>query len=213
MVYTSINWQNQGPPAVSAENLNHMDQAILDAHEQLERLAYDVYNLYQEQYYTGNSPVSPSKGAAKTVVFDTSSAPDTYNTAGSTVMFATDRITAGYQDQAYQFPVAAIDYPFNGFYKESSGVYGVPSNLLAQDYTYGGFQNASSRQHYPIRLDLGSPKFVTGLKWYGYRSSTGNLEEFALYYLKNDGTYDRYGGHTLTTIIQRRELHNFKALI
>ena len=36
MAYTKTNWQNGATPAINADNLNHMEQGIYDAHERLD---------------------------------------------------------------------------------------------------------------------------------------------------------------------------------
>lgn len=191
MAYNPTAFKNGGPPAISAEELNKFGQGIKEAHDQLERLSYDLYNLYQEQYYTGNSPTSPSFGAAKSLVFDTLSKEGTYNTADSTVLFNVDRIMANLQPEGYQYPVSAIDYPFNGYTKGTNGIEGVPSNLLADDSVFVGFEGSttSMRQHYPIRLDMGSVKQIMGLEYQGVAYDS-NLENMELFVQEPDGTYE-----------------------
>ena len=49
MAYTKINFVNDNPPAISAENLNHMEQGIYDAHEQAATLDEKVNDRYTKE--------------------------------------------------------------------------------------------------------------------------------------------------------------------
>lgn len=208
MSYTKTNWVDDVTP-LSAQNLNKIEGSLENAHGQLDRLAYDVYNLYQEQYYTGNSTKSPSFGAAKSVFFDPINDTTTYNTADSSVYFVTDNTMGDYVMCAPGsvteiIPTGIMEYPFNGFvfskYTESEvnapwtigSLSALIDGSISTKYASidGSIYDFSLTE--PVRLDLGSTKLVTGLRAYG--SGNDASGSAALYvYNTNTGVFDYIG--------------------
>lgn len=147
---------------------------------QIDRLGYDIYNLYQEQYYTGNSPIAPSKGSAKAITFDTISSTGTYNNA-STVSFLNQNqgITCSLGNHTTMRPSGAV---YSNFQPVNSNPFtttpsptGNPSDMFdgVNQSQYGwqiGTPPYNNDAWAPVRLDMGSQRVITGIQWYAAKN-------------------------------------------
>ena len=49
MAYTKTVYVNDNPPALNADNLNHIEQGIYDAHQENEELSYYISTINKEK--------------------------------------------------------------------------------------------------------------------------------------------------------------------
>lgn len=197
MVYNPTTFVNGQAPAVSAEELNKMGMGIRSAHQQIERVGYDLYNTIQEMYYTGNASNSPMPKGSKSVVFDVLKDSTSYN-ASSTIQFLSKEqgVTCAIGSKSYQQVSASNIYTttfnhYTTYISKNSAVTGTPADMMdGSNSTSYGWQTGTvpySEAFAPFQINLGANKLVTGAMASGsyYDTNIANVY-FVPYGVTND---------------------------